>query len=124
MTGDGALKMVWRRQAIVDISRDFLDTNGVRQTTTVTVKAAAGRGENYFAAPAGCSPGSLKDAWLEILADLNIASQKGLVERFDSTIGAGYGADAFRRQISGHPRRGHGGETAGCWKGTRPPAPS
>jgi len=86
VTGDKRLKMVWRKQAIVDVSRDFLNTNGVRQTTTVNVKTPP-EGENYFAAQtAECS--DLKAAWLANLSDLNIAGQKGLVERFDSTIGA------------------------------------
>ncbi len=85
VTADKRLKMFWRGQAIVDISRDFLNTNGVRQTTRVSVAAPAAGG--YFAPlPA---PADLKAAWLEVLADLNVASQKGLVERFDSTIGAG-----------------------------------
>jgi phosphoribosylformylglycinamidine synthase len=84
VTDSGRLKMFWRGQAIVDISRDFLNTNGVRQTTSVRVAAPAAGG--YFAAAK--EPADLKAAWLESLADLNVASQKGLVERFDSTIGA------------------------------------
>ncbi|MDR3591068.1 MAG: phosphoribosylformylglycinamidine synthase [Negativicutes bacterium] len=85
VTGDRRLKMVWRQQAIVDISRDFLNTNGVRQTTTVTVKTPP-EDQTYFSGQVAA--GDLKTAWLDCLADLNIASQKGLAERFDSTIGA------------------------------------
>ncbi len=85
VTGDKRLKMVWRKKAIVDISRDFLNTNGVRQSTTVAVQAPP-ETENYFALPVVSA--NLKTAWLSNLADLNVAGQKGLVERFDSTIGA------------------------------------
>ncbi|MDR3559949.1 MAG: phosphoribosylformylglycinamidine synthase [Negativicutes bacterium] len=90
VTGDNRLKMVWRGKAIVDVSRDFLNTNGVRQTTTVTV-TAPGERDNYFAAlpdAVGSVITDLKAAWLANLRDLNVAGQKGLVERFDSTIGA------------------------------------
>ncbi len=89
VTGDRRLVMRWRGKAIVDISRDFLNTSGVSQTTTVSV-AAPPEGEDYFAAaPAAVTDkADMKAAWLANLADLNVASQKGLVERFDSSIGA------------------------------------
>ncbi|MBP2653200.1 MAG: phosphoribosylformylglycinamidine synthase [Firmicutes bacterium] len=86
VTSDRRLKMMWRGRPIVDLSRDFLDTNGVCQTTTVEVTAPK-EGENFFAA-ARYSDTELGAAWLDNLGDLNVASQKGLVERFDSTIGA------------------------------------
>jgi len=89
VTGDRRLVMRWRGKAIVDISRDFLNTSGVRQTTTVKV-AAPREEKDYFAAqPAAVKDkAGIKDAWLANLANLNVASQKGLVERFDSSIGA------------------------------------
>lgn len=92
------LKMVWRGQTIVDLSRAFLNTNGVQQTTRVKV-ALPKVDDNYFkrqpeiveqkiASQNVLNEGSaLKEAWLANLTDLNVCSQKGLVERFDSTIG-------------------------------------
>lgn len=89
VTAGRRLVMRWRGQAIVDISRAFLDTSGVRQTTTVAVTAPS-PAEDYFAAPPAAvrDKPDLKAAWLANLADLNVASQKGLAERFDSSIGA------------------------------------
>ncbi|NLY74986.1 MAG: phosphoribosylformylglycinamidine synthase [Firmicutes bacterium] len=91
VTAEPRLKMFWRGRAIVDISREFLDTSGVRQTTTVVVNSPA-ESEN----PLNVVPPEvlaklpdLKEAWLANLGRLNICSQKGLIERFDSTIGAG-----------------------------------
>lgn len=90
VTEDRRLVMNWRGKGIVDISRDFLDTNGVTQHTDVEVREPASC--EYFTTP--CIDTKLidpdvKKAWTENLSDLNTASQKGLVERFDSTIGAG-----------------------------------
>jgi len=90
------LKMLWRGQAIVDVSRAFLDTNGVQQKTKVQVNLP-NADKNYFkrlpeaveqklaVVTEGIS--MIKEAWLANLADLNVCSQKGLVERFDSSIG-------------------------------------
>ncbi len=89
VTGDNRLRMRWRGQTIVDISRDFLNTNGVRQSTRVLIKAPDA--ESYFNKLQAWEKNKedLKEKWLENLKDLNVCSQKGLVERFDSTIGAG-----------------------------------
>ena len=79
------LRMSWRGKTIIDLSRDFLDTNGVTQHASAHVLAPEDD-KNYFARkPEGAT---LKDAWLNNLQDLNVCSQKGLVERFDATIGA------------------------------------
>ncbi|TGE33289.1 phosphoribosylformylglycinamidine synthase [Desulfosporosinus sp. Sb-LF] len=87
VSSDHRLKMLWRGQAIVDISREFLNTNGVKQTTKVQVTLPE-ESRNYFKTKIMPIEGvSLKKSWLENLADLNVCSQKGLVERFDSTIG-------------------------------------
>ncbi|KJR45678.1 Phosphoribosylformylglycinamidine synthase, synthetase subunit [Desulfosporosinus sp. I2] len=98
VSSDPRLTMVWRGQTIVDLSREFLDTNGVKQTTKVQV-ALPMETQNYFtrlpetverklAVKNMESEGSLlNEAWLANLTDLNVCSQKGLVERFDSTIG-------------------------------------
>ncbi len=78
VTDTGRLVMKWRGTKILDIKRAFLDENGVRQTTEVAVEAPVG--PSFFQKPAQ----PLETA----LADLNICSQKGLVERFDNTIGS------------------------------------
>ncbi|MBN1761370.1 MAG: phosphoribosylformylglycinamidine synthase [Chitinispirillaceae bacterium] len=83
------LQMRWRGKLIVDLSRDFIDTNGITRKATVKVSAPA-PGENYFRSSiAGeLETVDLRSAWLKTIADLNVCSQQGLVERFDSTIGA------------------------------------
>jgi phosphoribosylformylglycinamidine synthase len=80
--------MRWRSNTIVDIARDFLDTNGVKQHTEVRVQEPAAD-ENYFTNKTAHITSDLKKAWLNNLQDLNVCSQRGLVECFDSTIGAG-----------------------------------
>mgnify|MGYP003585384112 CR=1 FL=1 len=89
VTGDQRLIMNWRGQAIVSLSRDFLNTNGVQQQAEATV-AVPDEGKDYFSLlPPGQQKGSsLRQAWLDNLQDLNHCSQRGLAERFDSTIGA------------------------------------
>jgi phosphoribosylformylglycinamidine synthase len=85
------LKMNWRGKTIVDISRDFLNTNGVKQETSVKVQSPE-EGEDYFKTlpeEIEVCINDLEKAWLSNLKRLNVCSQKGLVERFDSTIGAG-----------------------------------
>ena len=96
------LVLNWRGKAIVDISRAFLDTNGAHQATDVSVEMPDPE-ENYLKKiAAGAVQDALQDepesstdgavfarAFLPLLADLNVCSQKGLVERFDSSIGAG-----------------------------------
>lgn len=85
------LCMDWKGERIVDLSRSFLDTNGASQKTTVKV-CQPDVENNYFknaAAERLPEANSLKDKWLQNLADINIASQKGLVEKFDSSVGAG-----------------------------------
>lgn len=86
VTSDKRLKMYWKGTPIVDMSREFLDTNGVRQKIEVSVKAPK-EDENYFNIDRDVT--NLRDQWINTLKDLNVCSQKGLIERFDSTIGAG-----------------------------------
>lgn len=81
---DPRLRMTWRGSCIVDISREFLDTNGVRQQARARIRLPRLATEAVEAARAE----SLGDRWKAVLGDLNVCSQKGLVERFDSTIGA------------------------------------
>ena len=83
------LVMTWRGKTIIDIARSFLDTNGVTQHASVFVEAPSGE-DNPFTAQPDCvkSTTTVRDAWLANLQDLNVCSQKGLVERFDATVGA------------------------------------
>jgi phosphoribosylformylglycinamidine synthase len=90
VTREARLKMIWRGKTIVDISREFLDTNGVKQRASVQVQLPD-EGSSFFKTVPPevlrCKD-DIKEAWLENLQRLNVCSQKGLVERFDSTIGA------------------------------------
>ncbi len=88
--GEPRVTMVLHGKDIVTISRDFINTNGVLQDTTIEVPAPDASA-NFFSTilPAVEAHENLEDAWLANLADLNVCSQRGLVERFDSTIGAG-----------------------------------
>lgn len=105
VTSEPRLVLLWREKEIVNISRAFLDTNGAHQeaTAVVTMPEPA---ENYFAKGASYEAAAIrraakaageeqakdgfdvKKAWLSMLSDLNICSKKGLVEMFDSSIGA------------------------------------
>ena len=85
------LIMEWNGDDIVNLSREFIDTNGAAQKTAVKVLKPTAA-ENYFkkaAAERLAGESNLKDKWLNNLADINVASQKGLIEKFDSSIGAG-----------------------------------
>lgn len=88
VTDDRRLKMSWKGQTILDISRDFLDTNGIKQKINAVIKEPINIefGRNIINT---LKSTNLEDMWIENLKDLNVASQKGLVERFDSTVGAG-----------------------------------
>ena len=85
VTKEPRLVLEWRGREIVNISRAFLDTNGAHQETSVLVDIPekedcvlnAGKVED------------VRGKWLKVLSDLNECSQKGLVERFDGSIGAG-----------------------------------
>ena len=88
VTAEPRLRMSWRGDAVVDISRSFLDTNGVTQTAHAFLSAPDPTTEYRTAIPAGLAVIPLADAYRENLRRLEVASQKGLVERFDSSIGA------------------------------------
>ena len=85
VTEDPRLVLQWRGKDIVNISRAFLDTNGAHQETCVAVDMPSEEGK-YFERK---EVGDVKEAWLNTLKDLNVCSQKGLVEMFDGSIGAG-----------------------------------
>ena len=78
--------MTWRGKVIVDISREFLNTNGVTQKTSALIQAPDS--EDWFYKNSAVRS-SVAETLLETLKDLNVCSQKGLSERFDSTIGKG-----------------------------------
>ncbi|MBR3808342.1 MAG: phosphoribosylformylglycinamidine synthase, partial [Lachnospiraceae bacterium] len=94
VTKEARLVLKWRGKEIVNLSRAFLDTNGAHQETDVYVETPD-KEENYFEKVAvkevaeALDEGDVKKAWLTLLNDLNVCSQKGLVEMFDASIGAG-----------------------------------
>ena len=79
------LVLSWRGKEIVNISRAFLDTNGAHQETTVAVDIP-NREDSILVKE---DVDDVKEKWLDTLKDLNVCSQKGLVEMFDGSIGAG-----------------------------------
>ena len=94
VTEDPRLVLVWRGKEIVNISRAFLDTNGAHQEADVEVEMPV-ESDNFFKkmelpkVAEAVEKGDNKAAWLAMLSDLNVCSQKGLVEMFDGSIGAG-----------------------------------
>ena len=86
VTEEPRLVLTWRGKEIVNISRAFLDTNGAHQETTVEVEIPNKDGNLFEERP---DVVDVKAKWLETLTDLNVCSQKGLVEMFDGSIGAG-----------------------------------
>jgi phosphoribosylformylglycinamidine synthase len=130
VTDTRRLQMFWRGKAIVDLNRDFLDTNGVKQTANVHV-AAPDFANSYFKNFAMSKHNAtnlneinytndnkdtvndiqdkainIKDVWMTNLADLNVCSQKGLIERFDSSIGAGTVLMPFGGKYQATPAEG------------------
>lgn len=91
VTDSGRLVLKWQGKAIVDLQRSFLDTNGVPQFAGVAFTAPSGSAPDRIAEPTSpsLSGQELRDKWLQTLGDLNVCSQQGLVECFDSTIGSG-----------------------------------
>ena len=81
VTNDGRLVMLWRDKKIVDLSREFLDTNGASQTATVRVSSIHDQLSDKSS--------RTKKSITEILSDLSTCSRKGLGERFDASVGAG-----------------------------------
>lgn len=89
VTDSGRLIMTWQGDTIVDLSREFLDTNGVQQDAAVQVTAPQSDSPLGHAIPSVAAEDDLEDKMQAALADLNTASQKGLGEMFDSSVGAG-----------------------------------
>ncbi|MFT3951398.1 MAG: phosphoribosylformylglycinamidine synthase [Oscillospiraceae bacterium] len=80
VTEEPRLRMKWKGATIVDLSRDFLNSNGAEKHTDVIVDVPV--------LPSNDNVNDSPDTWAAMISDLNICSQKGLVERFDSNIGA------------------------------------
>ena len=85
VTESPRLVLTWRGKTIVDLSRAFLDTNGAHQETDVTLEVPNHEGTPFEKKEVG----DVKEKWLKMLSSLNVCSQKGLVEMFDGSIGAG-----------------------------------
>ena len=85
VTESPRLVLFWRGKEIVNISRAFLDTNGAHQETAVAVEMP-NEEQRYFVRN---EVADVREKWLDTLKDLNVCSQKGLVEMFDGSIGAG-----------------------------------
>ena len=85
VTEEPRLVMNWRGRNIVDISRAFLDTNGAHQESSVVVEVPNKEGSAFDKKEIS----DVRNEWMNVLSDLNVCSQKGLVEMFDGSIGAG-----------------------------------
>ena len=83
VTKEPRMVINWRGKEIVNLSRRFIDTNGAHQETSVSVHMPSHTDNTDHIATT-----NIKDLWLSTLSDLNVCSQKGLVEMFDSSIGA------------------------------------
>ncbi len=81
VTEDPRLEMNWNGNTIVSLSREFLNSNGAEKHTDINIA------KPIFAPCAETEDSA--DRWSSMISNLNICSQKGLIERFDSTIGAG-----------------------------------
>ncbi len=108
VTDTGYLRMFWNGKAIVDINREFLDTNGVKQTTDVHVTKVDEENtffnSNEIIKDVKCA--SMKDKFTKVLSDLNVCSQKGLVEMFDNTIGGNTVLMPFGGKYQATPTQG------------------
>lgn len=108
VTDTGYLRMFWNGKAIVDINREFLDTNGVKQTTDVHVtkvdEESTFFSSNEIVKDVKCA--SMKDKFTKVLSDLNVCSQKGLVEMFDNTIGGNTVLMPFGGKYQATPTQG------------------
>ena len=104
VTKEPRMKMYWRGKLIVDLSREFLNTNGTVKIANAKIEAPKGLADYFAWGKRGQPPFSQKTSnciktngknclktklWKDTISDLNCCSQKGLVERFDSSIGAG-----------------------------------
>ena len=94
VTEEARLRMAWKGNIILDISRNFLDSNGAPKSNPVKVSSPDMKEQPFCGIEDVKENVSRKDediekTWLDMLKDLNICSQRGLIERFDSTVGGG-----------------------------------
>lgn len=101
------MTMVWNGDTIVDLSREFLASNGARSTRWCT----SGKAQRDYLHPV--EDRLAAERMHTMLTDLNVASNKGLSERFDSTIGAGAVLMPFGGREAADPEHGHGRQAAG-----------
>ncbi|MBN2898400.1 MAG: phosphoribosylformylglycinamidine synthase, partial [Clostridia bacterium] len=88
VTDSGKLRMTWRGDTILELDRDFIETNGVKTKTQVIVEGADDADNFFNKYKVAVDASDKKAAWLQNLARLNVCSRQGLVENFDSSIGA------------------------------------
>ena len=88
VTDTNRLRMYWHGRIILDLDRGFLDSHGATQHAQVRIQSPAAGPEGRLLVPRVSVAGDEKSRWLELMADLNITSQQGLVEQFDASIGA------------------------------------
>ncbi|MDR0305537.1 MAG: phosphoribosylformylglycinamidine synthase [Chitinispirillales bacterium] len=107
VTDTRRLKMTWRGKTIVDLSRDFIDTNGIPQETEVFVKAPVqSKEESPFVSleiSKKAREADVAGAFIETMADLSVCSQRGIVEMFDSSVGASTVLMPFGGKYQGTP---------------------
>ena len=106
VTDSGYLRMTWNNQTIVNLKREFLDTNGVKQTTDIHVNKVQEDKTFFKDGNVECEASSIKEKFEKVLADLNICSQKGLVEKFDNTIGGNTVLMPFGGKYQATPSQG------------------
>ena len=107
VSDSGRLQMTWNGNVIVDVSREFLDTNGVKQNIEIEVVEPQRKefSDNIVESVKGLE-NDLENAFLNNLSDINVCSQKGLIEMFDSTIGAGTVLMPFGGKYQTTPQEG------------------
>ncbi|MEG2787833.1 MAG: phosphoribosylformylglycinamidine synthase [Romboutsia sp.] len=91
VTDTGYMRMFWNDKAIVNLQRDFIETSGVKQTTKIHVDKVEEENTFFTNKTKNCELAieeSIKDKFINMISSLNVCSQKGLVERFDNTIGS------------------------------------
>ena len=109
VTESPRLTMTWRGKTIVDLSRAFLDTNGAHQEADVTLTVPNREGTPFERKEVG----DVKESWMKMLGSLNVCSQKGLVERFDASIGAGTVMMPYGGKFQQYRDPDHGGKASG-----------
>lgn len=88
VTDTGYLRMFWNGKTIVDLNRAFLDTNGKKQQTDIHVAKVDEENTFFNNGKIEVKGETISDKFDSLLSDLNVCSQKGLVEKFDNTIGS------------------------------------